>query len=118
MAEDTMAEDTMAEENMAEHSLAEEAMAEETCTCLICGNNTSTMQLFPKKEDVAKKWLEFLYERQPATYCKTLVLCSTDFDNSDFKKFGTWGRGFALRFLLKPGSAQRQESSSQEVSKL
>ncbi|XP_048117826.1 oocyte zinc finger protein XlCOF7.1-like [Alosa alosa] len=91
-------------------------MAEQLRSCVICGSNTLTLHLLPKKEEIRKKWLEFIFgTRPPAKYCATLVLCSNHFDHSDFSNLGAYSSGFASRLLLKPGSvpSQRSTTSSQ-----
>ncbi|XP_063066590.1 uncharacterized protein LOC134458292 [Engraulis encrasicolus] len=94
-------------------------MAEHTRSCAICGTKASTsMHFLPKKEDDRKKWLEFIYgTSQPAKYNKTLVLCSTHFQDSDFTNMGEYSRGFATRLILRPGSIpSRRTGTSPQAS--
>ena len=72
-------------------------MAEQVRACAICGDNKATLHLLPKKEELRKKWLEFIFGTLPAKYNSNLVLCSNHFDHSDFSNFGAYSSGFASR---------------------
>ena len=93
--------------------------AEHNRDCVICGNNTPSLHLLPKKEELRTKWLEFIFGTPPANYSPNLVLCSSHFKHSDFHNLGAYSSGFAAKLLLKPGSvpSQRSSPSTQGVSK-
>ena len=90
-------------------------MAEQVCACFICGNKTSTLHVLPKKEELRKKWLEFIFGTPPAKYHAKLDLCSDQFDQSDFSNFGAYSSGFASRLSLKPDSVPWQRSTTSSL---
>uniref|UniRef100_A0A1A7W8Q9 THAP-type domain-containing protein n=2 Tax=Iconisemion striatum TaxID=60296 RepID=A0A1A7W8Q9_9TELE len=90
-------------------------MAERIRTCIICGNNSSTLHVLPNKKEQRKRWLEFIFGRAPVYYSAWLVVCSDHFEPSDFTNYGAYSSGFVSKLSLKPGSvpSRRSTTSSQ-----
>uniref|UniRef100_A0A1A8M030 THAP domain-containing protein 1 n=1 Tax=Nothobranchius pienaari TaxID=704102 RepID=A0A1A8M030_9TELE len=90
-------------------------MAERFRACVICGHNSSTLHILPKKEELRKRWLDFIYGNPPPYYNSHLVICSKHFEQSDFTNYGAYSSGFASKLSLKPGSvpSRRSTTSSQ-----
>lgn len=85
-------------------------MAEHVRACFICGGNTSTLHFLPKKEDLRKKWLEFVFGKPPAKYNARLVICSNHFEQNDFTNYGAYSSGFVSKLSLKAGSVPSRRS--------
>uniref|UniRef100_A0A1A8QE93 THAP domain-containing protein 1 n=2 Tax=Nothobranchius TaxID=28779 RepID=A0A1A8QE93_9TELE len=90
-------------------------MAERIRTCIICGNNSSTLHFLPNKKQLRKRWLEFIFGRPPVYYSAWLVVCSDHFEPSDFTNYDAYSSGSVSKLSLKPGSvpSRRPATSSQ-----
>lgn len=59
----------------------------------------AALHVLPKREQLGKKWLEFIFGTPPAKYNATFVLRSNHFNHDDFSTFGGYSSGFASRLL-------------------